>query len=171
MKVQKGFTLIELMIVVAIIGILAAIAIPQYQNYVARSQVSRVMAETGGMKTLVEDCLNSGKGTIGDATSDSTKCDPAVGVAQSNLISTTSGAKQGSSPDPASGTGYPQVAITGTGTPAVPTGAATITATFGNSAAAAISGKTITWTRSTTGGWTCGTNVDGKFAPTGCPKT
>ena len=60
-SVQKGFTLIELMIVVAIIGILAAIAIPQYQNYIAKSQVSRGMAEMGAMKTAYEDCLNNGK--------------------------------------------------------------------------------------------------------------
>ena len=56
-SMQKGFTLIELMIVVAIIGILAAIAIPQYQNYIAKSQVSRVMSETGALKTIIETCL------------------------------------------------------------------------------------------------------------------
>ncbi|MBE1160438.1 pilin [Dyella acidiphila] len=57
---QKGFTLIELMIVVAIIAILAAIAIPQYQTYVIRSQVTRAMGEAGDLKTAVEDCLNNG---------------------------------------------------------------------------------------------------------------
>lgn len=64
---QQGFTLIELMIVVAIIAILAAIAIPQYQNYVARSQMSRAVGEIGALRTAVEDCMSSGDTTCDNA--------------------------------------------------------------------------------------------------------
>lgn len=55
MKNQQGFTLIELMIVVAIIAILAAIALPAYQDYVARSQVSEGLSLASGTKTAVAE--------------------------------------------------------------------------------------------------------------------
>jgi type IV pilus assembly protein PilA len=60
-QMQKGFTLIELMIVVAIIGILAAIAIPAYQDYTARAQASEAVTLLGGLKTpIVEYYLTQG---------------------------------------------------------------------------------------------------------------
>lgn len=62
MNKQQGFTLIELMIVVAIIAILAAIALPQYQNYVAKSQFTAAMAESGAGKTAFEEAINDGRG-------------------------------------------------------------------------------------------------------------
>ena len=142
---QKGFTLIELMIVVAIIGILAAIAIPQYQNYIAKSQVSRVMGEVGAMRTATETCLNDGK--------TATECD--FGWTNSNLIG-------------AATTNTLQTGLVATFND---DGSATLVAQFGNNAATAIkqaSKRNLTWSRTAAGAWACTTTVETKFQPTGC---
>lgn len=77
MKAQKGFTLIELMIVVAIIGILAAIALPAYQDYTVRAKVSEALVIASGAKATVseniaanadDDCAGVNEGTSGDTT-------------------------------------------------------------------------------------------------------
>jgi len=67
-KTQQGFTLIELMIVVAIIGILASIAIPAYQDYMTRSKWAKAIAELGAIKLAISECLNDNSG-------DGTRCD------------------------------------------------------------------------------------------------
>lgn len=59
MKAQKGFTLIELMIVVAIIGILAAVALPAYQNYTKKARFTEVISISDGYKTAVGVCIQT----------------------------------------------------------------------------------------------------------------
>ncbi|MGU5593483.1 MULTISPECIES: pilin [Aeromonas] len=59
MKKQSGFTLIELMIVVAIVAILAAVALPAYQNYTKKAKMTEVAAATGTYKTAIEVCFQT----------------------------------------------------------------------------------------------------------------
>ena len=157
---QKGFTLIELMIVVAIIGILAAVAIPQYQDYTARTQVSRVVGEVNALKSNAESIFNNG-GQVGNE--DDLTSDPrtiGIGWTGSNLV-------DGANTSPKFG-----LTINGGDT-------ATMSweVELGTDASAAVRGAVITVSRTANGAYTCtitapttgGNGWKDSYAPAGCP--
>jgi type IV pilus assembly protein PilA len=90
-RVQQGFTLIELMIVVAIIGILAAVALPAYQDYTVRAKVSEVILAASSAKTVVSEAAQVGSGLPAalDVASQSSTYVESVGYASSVITATT----------------------------------------------------------------------------------
>ena len=131
---QKGFTLIELMIVVAIIGILAAIAIPQYQNYVARSQASSALQSINPLKTAAEDMIMRG-----------------VTVDLAGLGTASDASPLGT------------ISTDGFGS-----GDGDITLTLDGEVNPQLSGDFIALRRTTDGQWSCVTDIDTDFRPSGC---
>ncbi len=144
MKKQQGFTLIELMIVVAIIGILAAIAIPAYQDYTIRAQVSEGLSLSSGGKAAVAEFFQDA-GTW-----------PANNAAAGLEVSTN-----------ISGKYVTQVAVTAAG------GNGVITVTYGNDANTNIAGDSLTLTAQDNVGsveWVCanGAGLLPKWLPAAC---
>ena len=148
---KKGFTLIELMIVVAIIGILAAIALPAYQDYVARTQMSEAMTLASGQKTAVTETW-SNWGTIPTDNA-------AAGIASAGKIT---------------GKYVTQVAVSASGSDK-----GLITATLGSTKVAkGIQNKTLTLTGTFDVGqgnddggsveWSCSSTAVAKYLPAAC---
>jgi len=140
-KLQQGFTLIELMIVVAIIGILAAVALPAYQDYMARSQMTEAMTLASGAKAAVSEFYgNEGKWP---GSNESAGLSPAADISGKYVDNVNVGATAG-------------------------TIVATIKAT---GVAKGIENKTLTLSAITHSGsveWKCKTSADFKFVPTNC---
>jgi type IV pilus assembly protein PilA len=146
-KLQKGFTLIELMIVVAIIAILAAIAIPAYQDYVIRSQVSEGMTLADGAKTALGEFYSNNGHYPGNNAS--------AGLSQPGSIAGKYTTQLGTGSDG--------------------TGAGKITVTYGNKANDKVKGDVLVLSAvSHTGSteWHCnsatGTTVPDKYLPASC---
>ncbi len=170
---QKGFTLIELMIVIAIIGVLAAIAMPMYGDYVTKSQVTRVAGEIAARKNLIDVAVFEGETPTLSASVD-VSLESAVPLGLATDVDAK--AIKLTQKIDAKGLGLASNLMEEVTIPNYKTtkGVGDFIVKFGNKASSALTGVTMTYTRDIGGVWTCqitGTDPKvwkSKFTPAGC---
>ena len=168
MNAQKGFTLIELMIVVAIIGILAAIAIPQYQNYTARSQATEAVNLLGGLKTpLIDNAGTAGLATA-CSTADATKKTVKVNNVDTE-VPVPAGVLHKSNGYTISGKYVKQITATANGATDCKLTAQFFATTDGTGINDKLSGEKVEFTYTAENGtWSCKTTLASSIAPKSC---
>jgi type IV pilus assembly protein PilA len=140
-RAQRGFTLIELMIVVAIIGILAAIAIPQYQDYISRSRWSDNFSRVGQIKQAIAECAQNNNNDLTVAACTDLAGLTANGFLPSNFVTPGSGNSKFIASDVTVAAGVITIVgnsqasgCTVTMTPDIPSGSTAINWNFANTA-------------------------------------